>query len=635
MPATLIIRLASLCVASSMAFAALASHARDSLRYVLEADAPPQERVSAMLRIAARRAYTDPKGSADLLDDATVVARMAGDSALVHEALVAVCDAQLRVGNRLRHMSASMQALRIAKHLGQAEWIALDLQSIARAYRKRDEPERAISEARNSLAIALNAGATKLKQGAEVLLLESLIDAGRLADAHRLATSALSDGQADKTHIARVQVLLARILLAHGKPFDARPLLLAAEQTLASVPDPEGVLAARISLCEVATAAGNLSEARSILQKLSEDKSHSQPERATVIRLNHGLALAAGDFRAAHDYLTALNASEDSTRRIDRDLLLSGMHAHYDLELKELDNSQLKKDNTRHQTDLASALEANEALIAAIAALAVLTGMLVVLLLKDRRSSKRSRLKSAVITRQRDELEAKKLELEHQNLRLREALLNGEQKDLIIREIHHRVKNNLQVIDGLLTLHIGQSSDPQATKAIREARGRIAAMALVHQAIHKHGGEEGLPLAKHFSDLARLVLVAHGRHDSISANVNAEGDQMDAEELLPLSLLVNELITNSIKHALPSGTHGAITLSIGREPGHGWLLRYADDGVAHAGQQGASRPDSVGMGLIQCLADQLEGQLEASFEHGTRITFRFGEASRSVARRAS
>jgi two-component sensor histidine kinase len=626
------IRLPCIAVVVLLSLNTMASQVGDSLRFVLEADAGPVERAAALLRLARRRATADPVGTSALLEEATRLARQAGDSALVHEALVALSDVKLRLGQRADHMRTSMQALRIAKHLGLAEWIALDLQSIARAYRLREEPERAIGEARSSLAIAKKAGSRRVMQCAELLLLESLIDAGRHEEAHRMAAASLDDGALDPTHRARLQVVLAKLLLHAGRPFDARPLLKAAEHLLLNADDRDGVLEAKVVLCQTAIAMGNRVEASSLIAALQEELPNSPALWVTLARLNHDLAVASGDHKAAHGLLIKLCAMEDSCRKVDRDLLLSGMHALYDMDLKVQDNDDLRVVNMRHEADLAAATRTKSLLIGAASALAALTATLVWLLLRNRLSARRSHRKSVVIARQRDALEAKHLELERQNLRLREALLHGEQKDLIIKEIHHRVKNNLQVIDGLLVLHLGTSNDPSAQKVIRDARGSISAMALVHAAIHQHGGEEALPLMSHFADLARLVLVAHGRHDSISARVQAEGVHMHADQLLPLSLLVNELLTNSIKHSFPIGAHGAISLSVTRA-GAGWILRYADDGRPPV--DGMTRSGSIGMNLIRGLADQLDGELEMDFSKGTQVRLRLGHVGSEVVRLAS
>ena len=125
-----------------------------------------------------------------------------------------------------------------------------------------------------------------------------------------------------------------------------------------------------------------------------------------------------------------------------------------------------------------------------------------------------------MIERQKDEIHAKNMELQRQNMRLAETLVSEEQKDIVIKEIHHRVKNNLQVIDSLLNMQCGGLQDPATARMLKEAQGRIRAMSLVHGSIFRSGGEEAIPVRNHLQELARHVLAAHGKHDSVSVLVD-------------------------------------------------------------------------------------------------------------------
>lgn len=593
---------------------ALASSVRDSLRYMLEADASPTDRAGAFLRLSARRSSADPGGALSCTDEALRLARLAGDSALAHEALLAQGALHLRMGHRAEHMEAALRALRIAKHLGRPELISLDLQGIARAYRLRDEPERALREARDALAIAIKAGAEEARKGAELLLLDILIEAGEFALAQREADRALS-GTVDEHHAARVQLLLAFGLLKQSRPFDAQPLLMSALRAFEARGDVALVVRAELGLARCAILQGHHSEARDRLQRIGSGAAAGLQAitRLELLEAEHDLALAVGDHRKAHGLLRLLSAQRDSMARADRALLLSGMHVMHDSERWAQDNAELRSENARQLALIAGSTRAKQLLIGASAALAALAAALVALLLRYRRTIRRSRLKSQVIGRQRDELQAKGMELERQNLRLREALLSDEQKDLVLREIHHRVKNNLQAIDALLSLSMASCEDHHARKALREARGRLTAMAMVHSAIHRNGSEQALPVHAHFAELARQVLVAHGLHDAVSAVVTADEAFMDAETLLPLSLLVNELLTNSVKHAFANGRTGRISLSLRLADG-GWQLRYSDEGSAPLGQ---CAEEGVGLGLIRSLADQLNGTLQPG--HGELV----------------
>ncbi len=612
-----------------MPLAVMCSNASDSVRFMLETDASPQDRAGALIRLAARRSSADPKGALGLLREAERIATDAHDGDLAHEALLAQGNLHARLGQRAEHLEASMRALRIAQRLSKPAWIALDLQGIARAYRLLDEPERAIKEARNALAVALQTDATEVIHGAELLLVEALVEGGDLAEAQRVAERALGD--ADEAHGASIRLHLARGLLRQARPFDAKPLLVAAQRSFERLGDERNAARAAIDLARTALQLGQVAEARANLDQVQSSLSplDAASLRLDLMKARHELASAKGDFKMAHEGLLAINAYVDSIRKAEKELLLSGMHAMHDAERRELDNQFLRAENARQETLIAEGVRSRHIIVFTAAALGIIALLLLWVLHRYRRAIRRSRLKSTVIARQRDELEAKSLELHHQNLRLRESLLRDEQKDLVIHEIHHRVKNNLQAIDAVLSLSMDGCADQHAHKALREARGRLRAMALVHAAIHRNGTERDLPLQEHFEELSRQILVAHGLHASVSLSVQADRTVMDAAALLPLSLLVNELITNSIKHAFGNERHGRISLSLTQHAGN-WTLQYADGGPGPIAAPHAADRGSVGIGLMRSLAEQLNGTLEAD-PNGVRLRFATGQEALRMA----
>ena len=130
-------------------------------------------------------------------------------------------------------------------------------------------------------------------------------------------------------------------------------------------------------------------------------------------------------------------------------------------------------------------------------------------------------------------------------------------------------------------------------------------MALLHAAIYRLGDDTAIPVGNHLEDLARLVLVANGRHDRISMNVDADTIRLHADELMPLSLIVNELLTNSLKHGIPTDAHGSIHIVL-RAAGERLELRYSDDGKQ---DDSRSRAGSFGAELMRALAEQLNGEI--------------------------
>ncbi|MBK9175921.1 MAG: hypothetical protein IPM46_06190 [Flavobacteriales bacterium] len=628
----------ALCLFVGLACPSVATNLGDSLRFLLDADASAQERIKAMIHIATRAAGRDPMGALGYATNASRLAVQNGDSVLLREALVASGAIQQRLGLRAEFTQNSMRALRISLNLARPEWIAADLQTVSRARRLNDDPLGAVEEARKAVAVAAPTRDLQLILNAEAYLLETLIDAGLLVEARRCADRALalSADANDPDRSAAVRLLMGKAMLAQGKHLDAQPYLVSAERTLCAGVNPEACAQARLALARMAIQAGRIPAATEHLAAAEAAiRGHSSPAamRRQVLELYRDLALARNDHRSAYGQLTALKAMDDSLRNADRELILTGMRVMHDVDQMDLDNAELRERNNRNEGRIANQRAHNRILIGSTVALLVFVGALLMFVLRTRRIIRWSRMKSAVIERQKNELHVKSLELEQQNLRLRDTLLSEEQKDLVLREIHHRVKNNLQVIDSLLGLHIGDPADPAASRALREAQGRIRAMAMVHTAIYRRGGEHDLPVGDHLHELARLVLVAHGRHDAISVVVDAPPDRLHAKELMPLSLIVNELLSNSLKYAFANRDQGHVRIALQRVDGS-WVMLFSDNGDCPTDERAYVRPGSFGQDLLRALADQLGGQLSIRSVNGTQVRLEF-EAVADAFRKAS
>jgi two-component sensor histidine kinase len=172
-------------------------------------------------------------------------------------------------------------------------------------------------------------------------------------------------------------------------------------------------------------------------------------------------------------------------------------------------------------------------------------------------------------------------------------------------------------------MECGSSQYPEAVRFLKDAQGRIRAMALVHGSIFRTSGERP-GLRDHLLELTRNVLAAHGRHDSISLQAEIDDIALTPEELMPLSLLVNELLTNSIKYAFAPKEHGIVRLSLKRTE-QGIDLTYSDNGSGFGMHSSSLREGSFGMQLIQALAIQLNGHIRLLEGSGTTLVLSFAE----------
>ncbi len=212
--------------------------------------------------------------------------------------------------------------------------------------------------------------------------------------------------------------------------------------------------------------------------------------------------------------------------------------------------------------------------------------------------------------------------------RAEEALRTSlEEKEVLLREVHHRVKNNLQVVVSLLNLQSQSVPDEHVREIFKESRDRIRSMALVHERLYQSSDLSQVDFAEYLKRLTTQLFHSYGLNAGIVDLAVAVGDvRLDINTAVPLGLIVNELVSNAIKHAFPARAHGRI--SVGLEPLEGGTFRLtvSDDGIGFPKDLDFRKTESLGMQLVTMLAGQLDAEITLEREAGTRFTLIFGEA---------
>jgi two-component sensor histidine kinase len=231
---------------------------------------------------------------------------------------------------------------------------------------------------------------------------------------------------------------------------------------------------------------------------------------------------------------------------------------------------------------------------------------------------------SAVLT---DITERKKAE---EQLRERQQELSDllAEKHTLVQEIHHRVKNNLQMIVSLLNLQARQTNDTRATAALSEAGSRVEAIARLHETLYTSGNLAEINFGEYLQQLAQELQRLHGREE-ITIQVFTDDIVLSMDTAIPLGLIANELVLNSFKHAFPNGREGRVTVSVEyvRESvGYGQSLddaairlRVQDDGRGLPPGLDVKNTDSMGLRLVQLLGRQLHAEVQS--QGGTGLTF--------------
>jgi two-component sensor histidine kinase len=210
-------------------------------------------------------------------------------------------------------------------------------------------------------------------------------------------------------------------------------------------------------------------------------------------------------------------------------------------------------------------------------------------------------------------------ELERVNAQLTEALDARTralaQRDLLLREVYHRVKNNLQIVDGMLMMQTRRLVDPVAREALTAMRGRLYALGLVHHQLMESHDLETFDIAPFLKELSENVMQS-GPSTEIGLSVRAEPLTVGLDFAIPLGLIVTELVTNSLKHAFPTGV-GQVEVVLERTPGGDVLLVVSDNGRGFNPESQVSG-GSLGSTIVEGLVKQLGGTLTVKHENGVR-----------------
>ncbi len=199
------------------------------------------------------------------------------------------------------------------------------------------------------------------------------------------------------------------------------------------------------------------------------------------------------------------------------------------------------------------------------------------------------------------------------------------EKEILLKEIHHRVKNNLQVISGLLTLQAAQTNDERLQRMVKESQGRIWTMALIHQTLYQSGNLVDIDMADYIRSLAGNLLSSHAQvamPPTVSFDLTPL--RLAIDKAIPLALIINELMTNAMKHAFPNGRPGEIRIALQECrgtacPAPTYELTITDNGAGLPAGFDPENQKSLGLQLVTMLSKQLGGAVAIKSSGGTSV----------------
>jgi len=222
--------------------------------------------------------------------------------------------------------------------------------------------------------------------------------------------------------------------------------------------------------------------------------------------------------------------------------------------------------------------------------------------------------------------------LEHSNRVLRsdlrnckktiESLKNSLRKnETILREIHHRMKNHLQLVSNLLLLEEGKCGSPEFMEALRQSRACIRLIAKFHDTLYMTRSFDSINFVEYVRTIADSLSTLYGR-DAISFSVSACREPLEKDKALYLGLIINEILTNSFKYAFPEEAAGSISIDLRKTGARRFTLTIRDNGRGLP-ESMDSNNSSSGLKIVQCMVSQLEGTLDFRNEKGTMVIITF------------
>ncbi|WP_321423629.1 sensor histidine kinase [uncultured Methanobacterium sp.] len=198
-------------------------------------------------------------------------------------------------------------------------------------------------------------------------------------------------------------------------------------------------------------------------------------------------------------------------------------------------------------------------------------------------------------------------------------------KEMLMKEIHHRVKNNLMIISSLLNLQSRYIKDDATREIFKESQTRAQSMALIHERLYRSGDLKSIAFSEYIRSLTRDIFNTYNTsRGRIQLQMDVQNIMVDVNSAVPLGLIINELVTNSLKYAFPNDQEGIIRIQFHKE-GDCYLLEVGDNGVGIPDDFDILKSDSLGMLLVNSLTSQIQGELELKREKGTTFIIRFRE----------
>jgi PAS domain S-box-containing protein len=198
-----------------------------------------------------------------------------------------------------------------------------------------------------------------------------------------------------------------------------------------------------------------------------------------------------------------------------------------------------------------------------------------------------------------------------------------QEKEVLLKEVHHRVKNNLQIICSLFSLQSREANDPQIAHLFADTQGRIRSMALIHEQLYQSAELARIDFAEYSRQLCQHLIYSSGwQSDSLAVRLDVDRVPLELDIAIPCGMILNELISNAMKHAFPQGETGEVCVAF-RSEDNCRRLTVRDNGIGLAPVAIQQQQRTLGLTLVEALVRQLKGRMSIDSNGGTQVTIEF------------
>lgn len=478
-----------------------------------------------------------------------------------------------RKGELQQGLEANLKALRLMEEIDDQEGIASALGRVSDVLYKQEKPAESLEYAKRAVAICRKNNFLTELNSALLSAGYAAIGLGKYEDALTYFDEALKLTYAQNMGYS----LIADAANARGNAYKklARyPEALADYQTCLENAEkanyPGGILAANANIGETYLRQGNYAAA--LPYQLRTLEMQEQMNALSELTENYGhvshIYEKLGDYPSALRYERKARAMRDSTASIQSDAAMLELRTQYETEKQEatiaLQEATISRQSVVQRLSIG---------------IAALLGLFAFFFYRNAAARKKT-----------NELLAAK---------------NAE-NELLLREIHHRVKNNLEVVSSLLALQSAQVSDQNVKDAMLEGQNRVQSIGIVHQKLYRGENLAAVEMKDYFLNLSENILDTFGADSRVTIECAMNELELDIDTAVPLGLITNEILTNALKYAFPDGRKGAIKIQLEKTDPHNLRLKIADNGV---GKSGAIQGAGFGSQLVALLTQQLDGKL--------------------------